>query len=222
MPPAHRFREIEIKLRVPDIPALKKVLRRLRARQISPRTHERNTLYDTRDQNLRRRGRLIRIRTERTTAGSGSKWPQGGFSAVLTYKAPARLPATPVELRRRLKVREEAEVRVEGAAEIELILRGLGLRPMFRYEKFRTTYLLPSVKDVKLELDETPVGNFLELEGSPSAIDRAARLLGYSPAHYLRATYGALYLADCRRSRRKPDHMVFSNRKKSRSSSLFP
>ena len=58
--PAHR-EEIEIKLRVQDIAALRSRLKRLRAREITPRTHESNTLYDTPRQDLRRRGQLIRI-----------------------------------------------------------------------------------------------------------------------------------------------------------------
>ena len=55
------------------------------------------------------------------------------------------------------------------------ILRALGLHPVFRYEKFRTTYALPGVRGLKIELDETPVGIYLELEGPIARIDRGAR-----------------------------------------------
>lgn len=219
--PARPFQEVEIKLRVPDIRALKKVLKRLRAREIAPRAHERNTLYDTADQSLRRGGRLLRIRTERVTLKPGRKQPQGDLAAVLTYKAPVRRPsggATPTApgSHLRFKVTEESEVRVNSLDRVDQILRGLGLHPTFRYEKYRTTYVLPGIRKLKVELDETPVGNFLELEGPPPAIDRAASLLGYGPADYIRDTYGALYLADCRRRGRKPGHMLFPNEKKSR------
>lgn len=221
MSPAHPFQEVEIKLRVPDIRALKKILKRLRAREIAPRAHERNTLYDTPDQSLRRGGRLLRIRTERVTVKPTRKQPQGDLAAVLTYKAPVRRPSggtTPTASgsRRRFKITEESEVRVNSVDRADQILRGLGLRPTFRYEKYRTTYLLPGIRKLKVELDETPVGNFLELEGPPPAIDRAAFLLGYGPLDYIRETYGALYLADCRRRGRKPGHMLFPNEKKSR------
>ena len=96
------------------------------------------------------------------------------------------------------------------------ILRGLGLFPQFRYEKYRTTYILPRIGSLKIELDETPVGNFLELEGSPSSIDRAASALGYAPSDYIKSTYGSLYLAECRLCVRKPGDMLFQKGKKLR------
>jgi adenylate cyclase, class 2 len=219
MPDGDRFREIEIKLRVSNLREIHKTLKRVRAREISPRTHERNTLYDTSAQDLRRRGRLIRIRVEHATGNSQTKQAQG--RAVLTYKAPVRpskagkRAAGPAP-RSRFKVKEEAEVSVTGADQMDRILRGLGLRPTFRYEKYRTTYLLPAIKDLKIELDETPVGDYLELEGSPASIDRAASRLGYAPSDYIQATYGALYLAHCRRRGRKPGHMRFANARKLR------
>lgn len=217
MPDSDRFREIEIKLRVSDLRHMRKTLTRIRAREISPRTHELNTLYDTPAQDLRRLGRLIRIRVEHATGDSKRKQAEG--HAVLTYKAPVRSlkerkhARAAAASRSRFKVKEEAEVSVTGAEPMDRILRGLGLRPTFRYEKYRTTYILPGIKGLKIELDETPVGDYLELEGSPASIDRAASLLGYAPSDYIRATYGALYLADCRRRGRKPGHMLFPNAK---------
>ena len=217
MADSDRFREIEIKLRVSDLHQAHGVLRRVHAREISPRTHEFNTLYDTPAEDLRRLGRLIRIRVERLTGNSKRKQVQG--HAVLTYKAPVRSPKEGKRARtvagwpHRFKVKEEAEVSVTGAEPMDRILRGLGLMPTFRYEKYRTTYLLRGIRDLKVELDETPVGDYLELEGSPAGIDRAASLLGYTPSDYIQATYGALYLADCRRRGRKPAHMLFPNAK---------
>jgi adenylate cyclase class IV len=55
----------------------------------------------------------------------------------------------------------------------------LGFRPGFRYEKYRASFRLPNLH---VDLDETPAGNFLELEGSPKAIERVAHALGYSAA----------------------------------------
>ena len=213
------FQEIEIKLPVADLATLRGGLKRLRAQEISPRTHELNTLYDTPGQNLRQRGRLIRIRTEKVAATvKRETWPRE-LGAVLTYKGPARSQLrgrAATRGSRRFKIKEEAEVRVDQADQIDRILGGLGLHPTFHYEKYRTTYVLPGVKGVKIELDQTPIGNYVELEGSPSSIDRAAHLLGYGPADYIRDTYGALYLADCRRRGRKPGHMLFPKAKKLR------
>jgi len=222
MPKPARRQEIEIKLRVQDVDALRRRLKRLRAREITPRTHESNTLYDTPRQDLRRRGKLIRIRNETPVSTDAKRCPKENAAAILTYKGPSPLSRTRMKAGRRIKIRshfkikEEAEVPVAGADEMSRILLALGLHPAFRYEKFRTTYFLPGVHGLKIELDETPVGIYLELEGPVAGIDRAARLLGYDLKDYMTETYGSLYLADCRRRGRKPGNMLFPPIKKLR------
>jgi adenylate cyclase, class 2 len=219
--PAHH-EEIEIKLRVQDVSALRSRLKRLRAREISPRTHESNTLYDTPRQDLRRHGRLIRLRIEQPASSFGKRRPIENTPAILTYKGPslvsahARKTGGNSKIRRHFKIKEEAEVWVARADEMASILRALGLHPMFRYEKFRTTYALPGVRGLKIELDETPIGIYLELEGPLAGIDRGARLLGYARKDYLKETYGSLYLADCCRRGLKPCDMLFPPTKKLR------
>ena len=86
--PTHR-EEIEIKLRVQDIAALRSRLKRLRAREITPRTHESNTLYDTPRHDLRRRGQLIRIRIEQPASSFRKRRPKENAAAILTYKGPS-------------------------------------------------------------------------------------------------------------------------------------
>jgi adenylate cyclase, class 2 len=219
--PAHH-EEIEIKLRVQDVSALRSRLKRLRAREISPRTHESNTLYDTPRQDLRRHGRLIRLRIEQPASSFGKRRPIENTPAILTYKGPslvsahARKTGGNSKIRRHFEIKEEAEVWVARADEMASILRALGLHPMFRYEKFRTTYALPGVRGIKIELDETPIGIYLELEGPLAGIDRGARLLGYARKDYLKETYGSLYLADCCRRGLKPSDMLFPPTKKLR------
>lgn len=226
MPSHHE--EIEIKLRVQDIEALHILLKRLRAREITPRTHEFNTLYDTPRQDLRRRGQLIRLRIEQPTSSS-SKWrPKENPPAILTFKGPSptsrrvRSAGRRGEIRTPFKIKEEVEVSVSGADEMPRILQALGLHPMFRYEKFRTTYALPGVRAVKIEIDETPIGLYLELEGPAPGIVHAAGLLGYDRKDYMTDTYGSLYLADCRRRGRKAGDMLFPPIKKLRRRALFP
>jgi adenylate cyclase class 2 len=82
----------------------------------------------------------------------------------------------------------------------------VGFRPGFRYEKFRTSFRLPGLH---LDLDETPVGRFLEIEGAPAPIDRIASALGFSPRDYIRSTYAELYAAECRRCGQIPGNMLF-------------
>jgi adenylate cyclase, class 2 len=110
-------------------------------------------------------------------------------------------------------VRREYEVALSDGEQMSRILAELLLLPVFRYEKFRTTYALPGLTSLKVELDETPIGVFIELEGPPSAIDRAAQLLGYTRSDYIVQSYGSLYLTVCRRQGIKPADMLFTLKK---------
>jgi adenylate cyclase class 2 len=214
--------EIEIKLRIANVSALRRRLNQLGAREVSPRTHESNTLYDTPKKVLARRGQLIRIRIEKPRPERRGKNRPRPAQAVLTFKGPPQ-PSSHVRSaidttrnKSRYKVREEIEIAISDAEQMHRILAALGLRPMFRYEKFRTTYALRGLRNLKIEFDETPIGAFLELEGSASAIDRAARLLGYPRSHYITQTYGTLYIADRRRHGSRPTNMLFPATKKLR------
>jgi adenylate cyclase class 2 len=90
------------------------------------------------------------------------------------------------------KVKEEFEIEASDCAALRQILEGLGYRVSWRYEKFRT-YFERTDAAGEIVLDETPIGDFLELEGEPSWIDRTAVELGFSRGDYLTATYGALF-----------------------------
>ena len=86
--------EIEIKLRVADRDALRERLARLKAQPTRARVHEMNTLYDTRDGALARRGQMIRVRVEREVGGPGKLGKGPGKDAdktvTLTYKGPVK------------------------------------------------------------------------------------------------------------------------------------
>lgn len=206
-------KEIEIKLRVLDASALRNRLKQLHARKVFPRTFESNTLYDTTGKDSARRGQLIRIRIEQPAPKGKQARPIQ--TAILTFKGPVqKLESTKKVAKsthKRFKIREELEVTLEGAGPMARILHALGFLPVFRYEKFRTTYSLPGIRNVKIEFDETPVGQFLELEGNMGSIDRASRLLGYSRFDFMTWTYGELYIADCRRRGIKRANMIFSS-----------
>lgn len=202
---ARAKREIEVKLRVADADAMRRKLRRLGARVMS-RVEESNTLYDTPRGTLARQGHLVRVRVERPLG------KRGAARALLTLKGPSlRAPARGTGKRGgRYKVREERELSGIDPATAAAMLKRIGLRPSFVYEKRRTRYRLPGRGHVAVEFDETPVGTFLELEGPRREIDRTARRLGFSPREYLTSSYLALYLAACRRRGRRPGRaMVF-------------
>jgi adenylate cyclase, class 2 len=193
--------EIEIKLRIQDIPATQRKIKSLGA-TFQPRVQEQNTLYDTPQSHLRRRKMLLRLRIE-TPANRKAQSVGGQERVILTVKAPP--PSQPK--RPHYKIRAEREQSVpQSSRQYPKALTSLGFRPAFRYDKFRTTFRLPNLH---LDLDETPAGIYLELEGSPKAIDRAAKALGFTKKAYLRATYWDLYAAACRRRGTKPKNMLF-------------
>ena len=198
-------REIEIKLRVTDIRATIHKLNEIGATS-KGRVFEENTLYDTPKSDLRQRGRLLRVRIE-SRAIRGQKIPTAGQRIVITAKgSPHRPGATRKKSRYKERNEREAVVTASSPRRTDAALRALGFAPKFRYEKFRTSFRL---ENLHLDLDETPAGNFLELEGQPKEIDRVARALGYAPKAYFRGTYWDVYAADCRRRGAKPKNMLF-------------
>ena len=193
--PQRAGKEIEVKLRIADRRQLLQRLARLKAKSIVARVHEANTLYDTADGNLARHGQMLRLRLERPAGradGTGkARKRRPEISALLTFKGPVK--GAKAKRRSWYKVREEHELRIADHEGLPRILKALGLRPWFRYEKFRSTFRLPRMS-VKLELDETPIGLFVELEGEPGEIGRAAGLLGFHGSDYINKSYGALFM----------------------------
>lgn len=201
-------REVEIKLRIRDVADLLRKLAPLDAVS-QGRIFERNTLYDTPQSDLRRRGRLLRLRIETPAPRKGAA--SSLQRAVLTAKSPPqkRPPYQHSRTQKQLyKERAERELVVAAPYALPASFKSLGFRPGFIYEKYRTTLIIPRLPLV-LDLDETPFGTFLELEGTPAAIDRVARRLGYATSDYFRGTYWDLHAADSRRRGRKPGKMMF-------------
>lgn len=188
--------EVEIKLRVSDKAAIRRRMKQIGARKVS-RVHERNTLFDTPDGVLRRAGKLLRIRWNKS-------------DAVLTFKEPVQGSTAH---KNRYKVRREIEFPIPRPGQLEDVLAGMGFVAGYKYEKIRTTYRLRSEKQLKIELDDTPMGCFIELEGTRRAIDRVARRLGYAPADYITANYMVLYHEYCKRRGQWPGNMLFANKR---------
>lgn len=170
--------EIEVKLPVSDLAALRERLRARQAREITPAHHESNDIYDETEGTLRKSGRLLRLR--RTDHG-----------ATLTYKGPARFEEG-------ARTREERETAVSDPNEMERILGALGFERRFRYEKRREEWFL---EECVIALDETPIGTFAEVEGDPAAIRRVLQHLELDPSETLPYSYAELY---ARRRREDP------------------
>jgi adenylate cyclase class 2 len=165
--------ETEIKFRVMDVPALTARLEAAGFHVQTPRAFESNVLYDTPDRQMRARTEILRIRSY------AGRW-------ILAHK---RLPDTgPGEDAHKHRV--ETETEISDGNTLAQIFTALGLVPAFRYEKWRTEW---QDGEGHCVVDETPIGDFAELEGSAEWIDRSAVRLGVTPEDYLTLSYGRLF-----------------------------
>jgi adenylate cyclase class 2 len=73
---------------------------------------------------------------------------------------------------------------------MDAILRALGYSPSFRYEKFRAEW---SDGKGQVVVDQTPIGDFCEIEGAPRWIDATAKKLGISQQDYITKNYATLF-----------------------------
>ena len=183
--------EIEIKFQVKDVGKLARKLRTAGFRLITKRTHEMNTLYDLPGELLRARKELLRIRKY------GSEW-------TLTHKSGTR--------RARHSSRVELETQVADGKNMDAILRALGYAPSFRYEKFRAEWASGPGKVV---VDETPIGNFCEIEGPSRWIDATAKTLEVSPSDYITKNYATLFAEWKQATKSRAREMTFKALRKS-------
>ena len=189
--------ETEIKLEVRNPRTTKRRLAELGFRPIKARHFESNYLFDFPDLRLRQARCLLRVRF-------------AGRHGVLTFKgAPLRS--------QEYKIRREVESAVTDVHQLIEILGCLGLREVFRYEKYRTVYSPAGKHDVSevphLVYDETPIGNYVELEGSRRWIDEVAHQLGYARGDYITASYGTLYRRWCEARGEAPGDLIFPSHK---------
>lgn len=165
-----RSLEVEVKFLVADLAAVRA---RVQAGGVlaAPRVYERNVRFDTQDETLLGRQELLRLRQD--------------SRARLTFKGLAA-----EDTASEAKVREEIELEIADFDRMATILERLGFQPVQRYEKYRETYQLG---DVEVVLDETPFGDFVELEGQyEAALKAAAAALGLDWSRRVLANYLAL------------------------------
>ncbi len=158
--------EIEVKIRIDDVKAVRGRLLAAGAILTRPRFLEENTLYDFPGGTLRARRRALRLR-------------KSGRRTTLTFKGEPRKS-------RSFKVREEFETAAGDAGQLRKILGALGLRPAYSYRKHRTQL---RKGPLAIAIDETAAGTFLELEGPRHDIVRFARGLGFDRADFIREDY---------------------------------
>ncbi len=162
--------EYEIKLRG-DRRELDRALERAGARRRAPKTLEDDLVLDTPDRQILRAGGMLRLRSR-------------GEQFLFTMKGPK-------DHREDVKARTEIETRVEDGHALRRVLEELGYVAVIRYQKYRTTFDCgaPGCGSVVLTLDETPVGDFLEVEGDPERIHDCAAALGLGRERYETRSY---------------------------------
>jgi adenylate cyclase class 2 len=179
-------REAEIKLRVERPSLFKARLRDLGAVLLRSRHFEDNHIMDFEDERLRRSNSLLRLRI-------------AGKKAYLTFKGPSRILSG-------TKARREMESELIEGRTVLRILYLLRLRCHFRYQKHRTIFRLSRTM---ITLDETPIGNYAEIEGEPVSIKRIAKKLGFEEKHFITDTYLELFNKYRNKNRVRSRHMKF-------------
>jgi adenylate cyclase class 2 len=162
--------EREIKLRFASADEAREAVIATGATPLHGRRLQEDALLDTEDEQLRRQRCVLRVRME-------------NGKSRLTYKGPVQASV--------MKVREELETVVGDGEMLLRVFRELGLHVWFRYEKYREEF---SHEDVIVAIDETPVGVFVEIEGTEHGIAEMTVALGRTPADYIVDSYRSLFL----------------------------
>ena len=177
--------EREVKLAFRDAEEARNAILAAGAEPLRGRRLQEDCLLDTADDLLFGRRCVLRVRME---CGK----------SLLTFKGPVQDSS--------MKVREELETIVGDGLLILRVLEELGFRVWFRYQKYREEF---AHEDVIVALDETPVGTFVEIEGSEEGIHQMAASLARKPDDYVLDSYRALFVKHCQRHGLPVTDMLF-------------
>jgi adenylate cyclase class 2 len=169
--------EREVKLLFGSADAARRAIAATGATPLRPRRLQDDALFDTDAQTLGRQGCALRIRSERHDASLAPDL------VLVTFKGPVQ-PGT-------MKMREEHETVVGDGAVLAHLFETLGLRVWFRYQKYREEF---ASGDATIAIDDTPVGTFVEIEGTEGAILSLTQALGRTPADFILDSYRGLFL----------------------------
>jgi adenylate cyclase, class 2 len=178
--------ETEIKVKIEDVEGFCLQLDVLNPGILAERHFEDNYLLDFPDGKLQSGRCLLRIRFAK---GCG----------LLTFKGSPQPDGI-------FKTREELETGVEDGAAMLQVLERIGMSVCFRYQKYRREFALDQVH---VAVDETPIGNYVELEGTKDGIRALAHKMGIAETQFLRLSYYSLYLEHCQKMGEVPGFMVY-------------
>ncbi|MGZ6316678.1 MAG: class IV adenylate cyclase [Anaerolineales bacterium] len=161
--------EIEAKFYVQHPEELERRVKALGGRASEGRVYEKNLRFDTPGRDLKRAGRVLRLRQDN--------------SRRITYKEGNSLEGGALS-------RREVEFAVSDFDAAQEFIEALGYEVAFIYEKYRTTY---KMNDIEIMVDEMPYGNFVELEGEAGALKPSAQNLGLDWSASIPESYSALF-----------------------------
>ena len=176
LPSTEKDLEIEVKLKIVSPEKLRAQIKTLGFHERCHREFEDNWVLDFPERSLLRKRCLLRLR-------------RFEGKSVLTFKGPRTKSA-------HFKIREELETEVSDGGTFHKILDRLGFVPVFRYQKYRSMFVKARSgrsTAVAISIDETPIGNYLEIEGTPETIRKIAEKLGYGPRSFILQSYLELY-----------------------------
>lgn len=179
--------EREVKLRFDSVDAARAAVARTEATPLRSRRMQDDFLLDDSGETLRNRRCVLRVRVE-----SGK--------SLLTFKGPVQASS--------MKLREEIETVIGDGQTLLQCFEHLGYRVWFRYQKYREEFALG---DATIAIDETPVGVFVEVEGSEQGITDAALALGCGPDDYILDSYRGLFMQHRRAHGLPATDMVFGD-----------
>jgi adenylate cyclase, class 2 len=189
-PSAKKKLEIEVKLRIANREGLPARLKKLGFSELCHRQFEDNWILDSRGKRLLREHCLLRLR-------------HFEGKSFVTFKGPKTAS-------RHFKIREELETEVAEGEKFHQILDRLGFIAVFRYQKYRSIFVRAHPQESKrliITIDETPIGDYLEIEGSTENIRTISGQLGYRPRDFVTQSYLELYFKNNPRSKQR--QMIF-------------
>jgi adenylate cyclase class 2 len=182
--------EAEVKLACDDLERFRRAGFELEV--VTPRHFEDNWLLDSSDSALLTQGKALRVRFARDRG-----W--------VTFKGVVREQASVV------KVREEIEFETPEPERAISLFERLGFKRSFRYQKYRTVYRLAvEGRELKVVFDETPMGNFIEIEGNESSVSRVFEASGFTGRDLVRESYPELQAKRCKERGVPLEDLVFA------------
>ncbi|MFA6888131.1 MAG: class IV adenylate cyclase [Candidatus Woesearchaeota archaeon] len=172
--------ETEVKIKIDAVEPIKQKLLGMKAELYKKRALQTDLYFG--NKKLRKNGQTLKIRD----------------NAIFTYKGPA-------EKKKNIRSNEEIEIMIDNAAYLQLLLEKLGYVQYWKKERYRESYL---INMTQICIDETPMGNFIEIEGKKENILDIAKRLGFSQKDFSADGYGKIWREYAKKNKCKGD-MVF-------------